>query len=88
MRGQQDQPPTRDGAPPDLSGAEHKQIERRAAPRAAVVYETIRREGEDELRRPSAALAWSGLAAGLSMGFSLVTEGLVRSMLPDAPEDA
>jgi len=30
-------------------------------------------------------LAWSGLAAGLSMGFSLITEGLLRAKLPDAP---
>jgi formate/nitrite transporter FocA (FNT family) len=28
---------------------------------------------------------WSGLAAGLSMGFSLVVEGLLRHHLPDAP---
>jgi len=54
------------------------------APRAAVVYETIRREGEDELTRPMAALAWSGIAAGLSMGFSMVAEGLLRAHLPDA----
>ncbi|HEU5011642.1 MAG TPA: formate/nitrite transporter family protein [Roseiflexaceae bacterium] len=73
------------GAPNDLSHQEAKQIERRAAPRAAVVYETIRREGQDELERPSRALAWSGLAAGLSMGFSLVAQGLLREGIPDAP---
>lgn len=48
----------------ELSRTEHEQIERRSAPRAAVVYETIRREGEEELQRPLVALAWSGLAAG------------------------
>lgn len=74
-----------EGAPQDISHAESEQIERRAAPRAAVVYETIRREGEDELQRPVKALAWSGLAAGLSMGFSLVTQGLLREGLPDTP---
>jgi len=73
----------RDGAPPDIDGSDNEQVKRRAAPRAAIVYETIRREGEDELRRAPAALAWSGLAAGLSMGFSLVGEGLLRFMLPD-----
>ncbi len=31
----------------------------------------------DELERTNSALAWSGLAAGLSMGFSLLSEGLV-----------
>jgi formate-nitrite transporter family protein len=70
---------------PDLSRTEHEQIERRTAPRAAVVYETIRRGGEEELRRPVVALAWSGLAAGLSMGFSMVSDGLLRAGLPDAP---
>ena len=71
-------------AVPALAEAEQKRVEERVAPRAAVVYETIRREGEDELTRPVAALAWSGIAAGLSMGFSMVAEGLLRSHLPDA----
>lgn len=47
-----------------------------------VVHETIRREGEEELKRSSSSLAWSGLAAGLSMGFSLVAEGLLAAYLP------
>jgi formate/nitrite transporter FocA (FNT family) len=50
-----------------------------------VVYEAILREGKDELTRPWSALAWSGLAAGLSMGFSMVAEGLLTVALPDAP---
>lgn len=70
---------------PDLSAEEQKQVEERGTPRAAVVYETIREEGEFELSRKVSALAWSALAAGLSMGFSLVAEGLLRSHLPDAP---
>jgi formate/nitrite transporter FocA (FNT family) len=65
--------------------AEKKQVEERVAIGANVVYETIRREGEDELQRPSAALAWSGLAAGLSMGFCLVAEAVLMAHLPDAP---
>src|SRR5271155_4865298 len=64
--------------------AEKKQVEERVAIGANVVYETIRREGEDELQRPSAALAWSGLAAGLSMGFCLVAEAALVAHLPDA----
>jgi formate/nitrite transporter FocA (FNT family) len=44
--------------------------------------ETVREEGERELRRTPFALAWSGLAAGLSMGFSLVTQGLLHTFLP------
>jgi formate-nitrite transporter family protein len=69
---------------PRLDEQEQKDVERRAAPRTEVVYEAIREEGEGELERSSAALAWDGLAAGLSMGFSMVAEGLLRSHLPDA----
>ena len=69
---------------PELSERELKDVERRSAPRTEVVYEAIREEGAGELARSSSALAWDGLAAGLSMGFSLVAEGLLRSHLPDA----
>ncbi len=69
----------------ELKRGEHEEAEQRSAVRAPVVYEAIRREGEDELRRPVQALAWSGFAAGLSMGFSLVAQGLLRAGLPDAP---
>lgn len=64
---------------------EKKQVEERVAIGAHVVYETIRREGEEELNRPAAALAWSALAAGLSMGFSFIAEGLLMARLPDQP---
>ncbi len=72
------------GRLPQLDAEEQRQVERRTAPAARVVHEAIRREGEDELRRPASALAWSGLGAGLSMGFSLVAQGLLQAQLPDA----
>jgi formate/nitrite transporter FocA (FNT family) len=65
--------------------AEKKQVEERVAVGVNVVYEAIRREGEVELRRPAAALAWSALAAGLSMGFSFLAEALLSAHLPNAP---
>lgn len=65
--------------------AEQKQVEERLAIGPHVVYETIRREGEEELARTASALAWSALAAGLSMGFSFIAEGLLASRLPDQP---
>lgn len=68
---------------PKLTREEKKQVEERSTPRAAVVYEAIREEGEFEMHRTTSALAWSGLAAGLSMGFSMVAEGLLRNHLPD-----
>ena len=64
---------------------EQKQVEKRQAIGANVVYGAIRREGEDELHRPAAALAWSALAAGLSMGFSFVAEAVLMAHLPDTP---
>src|SRR6204780_2586303 len=65
--------------------AEKKQVEDRLAIGANVVYETIRREGEDELHRTASALAWSAFAAGLSMGFSFIAEGVLMAHLPDQP---
>ncbi len=70
------------GATVELSPHEHKEAERRTQLRAAVVFESIRREGETELQRPVVALAFSGLASGFSMGLSLVASGLLRAMLP------
>jgi formate/nitrite transporter FocA (FNT family) len=52
---------------------------------AKTTYEVIRREGTKELERSTAALFWSGLAGGLSMGFSFLAEGLLKSFLPDTP---
>jgi len=74
-----------DAEGPITTRAELKQVEERVAIGANVVYEAIRREGDDELRRPAQALAWSGLAAGLSMGFSFVAEALLMAHLPDRP---
>lgn len=66
-----------------LSEDEEHEVRKRSALRAAVVFETVRREGETEATRPALALAFSGLACGLSMGFSLVGSGLLRAYTPD-----
>ena len=68
-----------------LEKREEEEVYEKSAASARVVYKAVEIEGEDELERSTAALAWSGFAAGLSMGFSLVAEGLLRSHLPDAP---
>src|SRR5918911_5383401 len=70
---------------PELGPRERRKVDERQAIGPQIVHEAIRREGEEELERSSSALAWSGLAAGLSMGFSLASEGLLRAHLPDAP---
>ncbi len=45
----------------------------------------MRRNGEEEMSRPPWSLAWSGIAAGLSISFSLFAQATLRSHLPDAP---
>jgi formate-nitrite transporter family protein len=69
---------------PDLSETERRLMSQGFRLKAALVHEIIREEGKEELARSISALAWSGLAAGLSMGFSLVVEGLLHHYLPDA----
>lgn len=62
---------------------EEKKIQKAESLDAKTTYEVVRREGLRELERSTGALAWSGLAAGLSMGFSFLVEGLLHSHLPD-----
>ncbi len=66
----------------DLSEQQKHEIEDQSRPNAALIHETIRAEGESELLRGAWALAWSALAAGLSMGFSLIVEGELFAVLP------
>jgi formate/nitrite transporter FocA (FNT family) len=68
-----------------LNQGEKKQAEAFSAPRALVIHEIIRDDGERELGRTVGALALSGLAAGLSMGFSFLTQALLRATMPHAP---
>jgi formate-nitrite transporter family protein len=72
-----------DGNAPNLSEVEDLEAEEQKRPRAAVIHEAVRRGGEEELKRTVSSLAWSGIASGLSMGFSLVAEGLLRAYLPE-----
>jgi formate/nitrite transporter FocA (FNT family) len=58
------------------------QLEEETTPETPVIYEAVRRMGDQELARPALSLLWSGLAAGLSMGFSLLAQGALHSHLP------
>jgi formate/nitrite transporter FocA (FNT family) len=71
-----------------LDQHEREQADEHASIRAVVIHEVLRAQGEEELTRPVAALAWSGLAAGMSMGFSFLGLALMRSALPAAPWSA
>lgn len=67
----------------DLSAHEQQEEEKLArehsSPRAIVIHEIIREDGEQELARTASALMLSGLAAGLSMGFSFLTQALLMA---------
>jgi len=68
-----------------LDKDEQQDAEERSSVTVQVVHEAIRKQGDEELNRPAQALAWSGLAAGFSMGMSLIVEGLLQTHLPDTP---
>ena len=70
---------------PDLTEREKEDAAQRTSVKATVVHEAVRLDGDAELERSFSGLASSGLAAGLSMGFSFIAEGLLRRYLPDSP---
>jgi formate/nitrite transporter FocA (FNT family) len=64
--------------------SEAKEIEERAPLRPPLIYEIVRRRGDEEMERPATSLWWSGVAAGLSISFSLLTQAILEMYLPDA----
>ncbi len=69
----------------ELDPRERELVDKRRRPRAAVLLEAIRLEGAHELCRPASSLALSGCAAGLSLGFSMMAQGVLWAALPDRP---
>ncbi|PRT58431.1 hypothetical protein C6086_24015 [Escherichia coli] len=49
------------------------------------IHEHIRQDGEKELERDAMALLWSAIAAGLSMGASLLAKGIFHVELEGVP---
>ena len=70
--------------PKSKASREADRVQEQSTPPTPVIYETVRRYGEEEMSRPATSLLWSGLAAGLSMSFSLLAEAILRMHLPDA----
>ena len=68
-----------------LSNREMEEADQRSSTTAKVVHEAIRLEGTEELERPSKSIAWSGLAAGLTISCSMIAQGILQSRLPDEP---
>jgi formate/nitrite transporter FocA (FNT family) len=87
-----DQTPSKDGESfsgadklDGLSARQKKEVREQSRANAALIHETIRAEGLDEMERAAWALALSGLAAGLSMGFSLIVQGPCAPTCRKAP---
>src|SRR5437879_11607967 len=68
-----------------FSERDSRDIEKRRRLRAPLIYEVLRREGEEEMSRPISSLWWSGVAAGLSISFSLLSQAILQAHLPDRP---
>ena len=68
-----------------LSGEKIEINEDRLPSRAMAIHEHIRQDGEKEMERDAMALLWSAIAAGLSMGASLVAKGIFHVELAGVP---
>src|ERR1700716_747409 len=66
-----------------ITKKEADDVEELSSPRTPVIYEVVRRLGDEEMDRPIVSLWWSGVAAGLSISFSLLAEAILRSHLPE-----
>jgi formate/nitrite transporter FocA (FNT family) len=73
------------GLPKGITEHEVEDVEELSTPRTPVIYEVVRRLGDEEMERPATSLWWSGVAAGLSISFSLLAQATLHSHLPDAP---
>jgi len=73
---------TRKTPAPRNSPPGDKEVEERSAPITPVIYEIVRRFGQEEMSRPAVSLWWSGVAAGLSISFSLLAESILALRVP------
>jgi formate-nitrite transporter family protein len=83
-RHQDAKPPKRKGGAGGITEKEIKDVEELGTPRTPVIYEVVRRLGEEEMGRPLTSLWWSGVAAGLSISFSLLAQSILKTHLPEA----
>ncbi len=78
-------PDVRAGEGQKITEREVEDIEELSGPRTPIIYEIVRRQGDEEMVRPTISLWWSGVAAGMSLSFSLLAQAILQSHLPDAP---
>jgi formate/nitrite transporter FocA (FNT family) len=68
-----------------ITEREIEDVEARSSPRTPVIYEIVRKLGDEEMARPLTSLWWSGIAAGMSISFSVLAQAIIEAHLPDAP---
>jgi formate/nitrite transporter FocA (FNT family) len=76
---------SRSGEYKGITQEEVRHVEEMSSPRTPVIYEVVRRLGDEEMERPATSLWWSGVAAGLSISFSLLAQAVLQTHLPNAP---
>jgi formate/nitrite transporter FocA (FNT family) len=67
----------------DAEEREERDVAEHARLPVRTVYQIVRQEGGEEMERPSTSLWWSGFAAGLSISFSLLSQAILTSALPE-----
>lgn len=72
-------------ASPHLDQRQRQQAAQSAPVGPLVIHEIVRAQGEQELERSVSGLAWSGFAAGASIGFSFVLQATLQAALPETP---
>ena len=65
-----------------ISEAERHDVEELSAPPARIIYEVVRRQGDEELDRPLGSIFWSGIAGGVTIMVSVIAQGALRHKLP------
>jgi len=69
----------------ELSRSEEREVAQKLPPSVQVLHEAVRIQGEMEMDRSTSALVWSALAAGLTMGFSMMVPAMLQAHLPEGP---
>jgi formate/nitrite transporter FocA (FNT family) len=65
-----------------MTDVELDDVEERASPRARIIYEIVRRQGDEELDRPPGSLFWSGIAGGITIMMSVIAQAALAHKLP------
>jgi formate/nitrite transporter FocA (FNT family) len=68
-----------------LSQGERQDVAEHQRLTSPTIYAIVRREGLEELRRPTASLWWSGIAAGLALSTSFIAQGVLYAELEEHP---